>query len=464
MKVAFIFGKGIDGCGVTRGALIFEKYLNENGHTTMVVDFDNGQSFGRAKNSQWIGEVYKVNKAEPDVNNKIVNFVNSCDIAIFHSHPTRKQALFTDRYRRFLENIDSPIKVIHDHSIAKTNINAIPQACEIFSHADVAVIQSLDGFSKEAYTNFDQGLEDKLIENPIWIVPQDFDKFNKSFEDREDHLLYLGRMSPLKDPAMICRIQPHMKDWKLSIIGCENSISSVSMYSEDLSINPSPYVPAYRPMIYQHNLTKDGTYKLSEKEQAKDGKISSYDSYLYDWGMEQLGSCKASWCGYKLSNPDEYGTRMEYTMIESFLLTLPIINRHFAENAYAPDGRKWGDIYGPLISQAREEKELSETLLSMTKEEWNERTQACRKLIFDFNDIQTMGNKFLDTILAHGKRPKISAIDRISKYFPEAKDLREEGVTVMSSATGTLKEKKLIMVDGKQQEYKSKVSTLEEFF
>ena len=106
MRVAFIFGKGIDGCGVTRGALIFEKYLNENGHTTMVVDFDNGQSFGRAKNSQWIGEVYKVNKAEPDVNNKIVNFVNSCDIAIFHSHPTRKQALFTDRYRRFLENID----------------------------------------------------------------------------------------------------------------------------------------------------------------------------------------------------------------------------------------------------------------------------------------------------------------------------------------------------------------------
>ena len=28
-------------------------------------------------------------------------------------------------------------------------------------------------------------------------------------------------------------------------------------------------------LIYQHNLTKDGTYRLPEKEQAKDGKISS---------------------------------------------------------------------------------------------------------------------------------------------------------------------------------------------
>ena len=463
MKIAFIFGKGIDGCGVTRGALIFEKYLADAGHESIILDFDNGQSFGRAKHAQWLGQVYKIAKNDTDVSNEIINAVNSCDMSVFHSHPTRKQAPYVDRYRRFLEKVDT-LKIMHDHSIAKTNINAIPQACEIFSHADTAVIQSLDGFSKEAYTNFDPGLSNRLIENPIWIVPESMDKFRKSYSERENHLLYLGRMSPLKDPAMICRIQPYMKDWKLSIIGCENSISSVSMYSEDLTINPSPYVPAFRPMIYQHSLNKDGGYNLNEKEQAKDGKINSYDSYLYDWGMEQLGSCKASWCGYKLSNADEYGTRMEYTMIESFLLTLPIMNRHFADNAYAPDGRKWGAIEGPLISQARVEEELADILLSMGENEWNERTEACRKLIFDFNNIETLGAKFLSQVQAMGSRSKISAIDRISEYFPDAPQLRKEGEIIMSSAVGTLKKKQHIMIDGKQAEYKAPVNSLEAFF
>ena len=39
MKIAFIFGKGIDGCGVTRGALIFEKYLADAGHESNYIRF-----------------------------------------------------------------------------------------------------------------------------------------------------------------------------------------------------------------------------------------------------------------------------------------------------------------------------------------------------------------------------------------------------------------------------------------
>ena len=41
MKVAFIFGKGIEGCGVTKGATIFEEWLVKQGHETIVIDFNN---------------------------------------------------------------------------------------------------------------------------------------------------------------------------------------------------------------------------------------------------------------------------------------------------------------------------------------------------------------------------------------------------------------------------------------
>lgn len=469
MKIAFVFGKGIDGCGVTRGAVIYEQWLRNHGHDTLIVDFDNAQAFGRAKEVDWIGQVHTVSKKDPEVDKTIIDIVNSCDIAIFHSHPTRKQSGYADRYRKFVSNIDQPIIVMHDHSIAKTNINAIPQACELFAMADTIVIQSLDGYSYEAYSNFDPGFTDRsyVVENPIWIYPNNYDKYNKSFSERENHLLYLGRMSPLKDPAMICRMQPHMRDWKLSIIGCENSISSVSMYDEDLAINPAPYVPAFRPMIRQFSLNKDGEFKLSDKEKAKDWKISSYDKYRYDWGMNQLGSSFASWCGYKLSEVKEYGYRMEYTMIESFLLTLPIINRHFAENAKSPEGKYWNEYDCALVAQAREEEQLADQLLSMSESEWNDRTAACRDLICKFNDIDNIGQSFLDKIIKNGKRKnKVNGLEEITKYFPSAPERRANGELIMSSANGTLKKTPMIMIDGKQQVIKEEpvTNTLEAFF
>lgn len=469
MKIAFVFGKGIDGCGVTRGAVIYEEWLRKRGHDTLIVDFDNEQNFGRAKEIDWIGKVYKVSKKDKEVSKQIVDVVNSCDIAVFHSHPTRKQFAYADRYREFVSKIDQPIVVMHDHSIAKSNINAVPQACELFAMADTAVIQSLDGFSKKAYTNFDPGLSDYLIENPIWIYPGNYDKYRKSFEERQKHLLYMGRMSPLKDPALICRIQPMMSDWNLSIIGCENSISSVSMYTEDLSINPSPYVPAFRGMMTQYHLGKDGTYYPSNRWSIDNPKIKSYDKYRYDWGMTQLGSCFASWCGYKLSDVTEYGYRMEYTMIESFLLTLPIINRHFAENARSPEGKLWGDYGCALVSCAREEQALADELnrLLGNKSEWEERTVACRELIEKFNNIDVIGQQYLDIILKNGKRQgKVNGLEVISQYFPSASERRAKGEIIMSSASGTLNKTPMIMVDGKNSVVKDEalISSLEDFF
>ena len=466
MKIAFIFGKGIDGCGVTRGALIYEKWLRDAGHTSLIIDFDNGQQFGRAQDANWIGDVYKIHKKDIDVKNEITNKVNNCDIAIFHSHPTRKQTPYVDRYRRFLEKIEQPIIVIHDHSIAKTNINAIPQACEIFSKADVAVIQSLNGFSNTAYTNFDKGLKNRLIENPIWVTLKNYDKYNKPFIKRNKHLLYLGRMAGLKDPALICRIVPYIsKEWQLSIIGCEASIAAVNN-TDDLSINTSPYIPAFRKNIYQHTLNKKGEYNLSEKEKTKNARINSYDRYTYDWGMQQLGSSFASWCGYNLSDIKEYGTRMEYTMIESFLLSLPVVHPHFIENAYSPEGKLWKEYNGPLISQATKEKELAEELdrLSNNANEWNERTTACRELIFKFNNIDNIGQQYFDKIIAHGKRKnKINAINTISNYFPKAQKLRNNGKIVMSTASGTLNKIPMILENNKQVIYKD-TSIFEDLF
>ena len=107
-----------------------------------------------------------------------------------------------------------------------------------------------------------------------------------------------------------------------------------------------------------------------------------------------------------------------------------------------------------------------ESISPINKSEWSERTQACRDLIFKFNSIENLGAKFLTDVMAIGKRAnKINARDTITNYFPEAKELREQGKIIMSSANGTLKRTPLIVGDdGKQEIYKAPVNTLESFF
>jgi glycosyltransferase involved in cell wall biosynthesis len=474
MKVAFIFGKGIEGCGVTKGANIFEDWLVSQGHETMVIDFDNQQKFGRAKDTDWKGTVLRVESNHTiDDAKPVLDQVNTCDIAIVHSYPTRKNGKYIDRFREFVEGIKDPIIVVHDHAITKNTINRQTQAAELFSLADIGVTQSFEGYSNECYLATDPGLEGRLMENPIWVRTGEYDKYRVDLSERSKHFMYMGRMSTLKDPGMICRIEPYLKgEWDLTLMGCERSISSIGdPDSKTLATDPAPYHKSYQPKIKFVGTNSEGEHYLPAKEKEKtDTTITAYDSYKYDFGMGELGKSMAAWCGYRLGDPKEYGHRMEYTVIESFLLSLPVISRHFAENAVSPEGKKWGEYYGPLVSEATKEEELAAELkrIANDPDEWEKRTQACRELVYKFNDIEVLGPKFLDFVLTKGKRnDKIDFIDRISSYFPSARDRRDRGEIIVSTPGSVLNEKAYTLVDGRQNEIKEPKqvgATLEGFF
>ena len=433
MKLCFVFGKGIDGCGVSRGALLFEKWLRESGHETIIINFDNNQGMLRAKNFKFIGEVHNVLKNETEVSNHIISLVNSCDMAIFHSYPTKKQPNYIERFRKFIEKVNGPINVMYDHGVSQVTINLVPQSGELFSYADVLVPQSLEGLSASSFSKFDPGLTGRVIENPVWIDSNSLKKFNKKYEERNKNFVYIGRNSVIKDPSLPCRTESFFpKDWKLFLIGCERSIS---MFGPKDVERPegylSRYVSDYRDRLYYYVANKNSSCTEDEYTltnwgitQEGRGRIYVYNQYKHDWGMERLGQSMASWCGYKLINNKDYGSRMEYTMLESFLLTLPVIHSKFALNAYSPEGKLWKDYWGPLVFYPEGEKELTKKIVSVceNKREWEDRSMACKEIVEKFNHIETLAPKFLNTVLKLGKRDnKSDPLDLMSSWFPEAR-------------------------------------------
>ena len=472
MKIALMFGKGIDGCGVTRGAHIFEKWAIDNGVAeTIIVNFNNDQKIIRAKYTKWHGKIHHVYPSQTDVSEDILKIVNSCDIAIIHSYPTRKQAgKYIERFRRFLERVQDPIIVCHDHCITRINAANIPQGNELHSMADVFVTQSLSGAAAVDAITFDPGLRRRILENPIWIDPGSLDCFRTSVEDRQRHLIYIGRHSPIKNPAMLCRVRPHLcPDWEVSFIGCERSISSVSFPpGSKLETCRNPYIPQYQDAIKFLRLNAANKYVPRDKKQLdKNYNMVAYDTYQYNWGMQTLGSSFASWCGYSLSNPAEYGSRMEYTMIESMLLSMPIFNTSFLKNAFSPDGKLWSDYDFLLSANIGEELQLADTLTRMweNKKEWKERTAAIRELVGRFNSVDNLAPAYLSSIQKMGKRDnKVKGIDRISEYFPEAGNLRSGGIVVMSTSKSIKEKLPLILVNGKQEKYVARPSELSSFF
>ena len=456
MKFAFIFGKGIDGCGVTRGAMIFDKWLTNNGHTSVIYSFETQQSLGRGKYAKFHGEVKVVKNTEEVIPDKVIAEVNACDMAIFHSYPTRKSGPFCERFLRFVEKIDT-LKVMHDHGVTSNTINAIPQAGEIFSHADVLVAQSTTGLTSRAFTTFDESLKGRVLENPIWFEPELIDQYDLPFEERRKVLNYVGRNSPIKQIGLIPAIIPGLLEhgWTGEMLGVERSINAISGQTP-----ASPLQERFRHLIQFWGVNKNSISCRSNggflPEDTEFVPIYCKDYFEYSEGMTALGSCMASWAGYRLTDPSEYGVRMEYTQLEACLLTVPILNKDFVANAYSADGKLWGD-HGCFISADFDSmEELTEDLirLSNSPTEWTERHNCSKGLVSRLFDVKNLAPKFLENILSLGKKPEGSRGLDLVHWWREAKAHRSNGDIVMTTANSIQKQRKLILDGAKQKEFK----------
>jgi len=456
MKFAFIFGKGTDGCGVTRGALIFEEWLIKNGHSTLIFSFETKQVLLRGKGAPFKGEVTTVKHEEYDIPNEIVKAVNACDVAIFHNYPTRKTAEASEKLLRFIQKVES-LKVMHDHGVSSNTINSVPQAGEFFSYADVVVAQSTVGLTSCAYTKFDPSLQGRVIENPIWFDSESIKQYDLPFEERRRVLNFTGRNSPVKQIGLVPKTIPRILDhgWTGELMGVERSINAISSITES-----SPLQEKYRHLIQYWAQNKH-----SKKCRVTGGFLSEdaafvpiycTDRFAYGEGMGALGSSMASWAGYRLTDTKEYGSRMEYTQIEACLLSVPILNVDFAADAKSSEGVSWGSYGFFLTSNLDSDEQLAEDLIRLgeSPKEWTIRHESSRELISRLFDVENLAPKFIQDVMALGKKPEgLRGLDLVH-WWPEAESLRLDGKIIMTTAHSVLNERKLIMEGTKQREFK----------
>lgn len=329
MRVAFIFFKGLDGCGVQRFAEVHQAWLRANGHACTFFAFKN--SFTRAAGRDRDIVMFD----EADVREKMRE-ANGFDVVIINSYPTTK---FTPEriracYLALEAEVIRPVKVAMMHEIMPLNYNKVPYLPLFLNQGDAIVT-----FSREV------PLIDDLRRNLPELMPRVSGytlPFNEAeaediwrqttatpYLKKDDRLTYIGRYSTIKDPNRLFAIQDVLNTrgdptaLRLSMVGVEKSLA----YYE--------YVKKRQPGRYNQLIPTNNWFNGFQDDRHEPGKVAVYGLYKRASLFPMVLDRSKLGCSF-YSRPERevksYGDRMEYTMLELCCSTVPVFDAHWARN------------------------------------------------------------------------------------------------------------------------------------
>ena len=350
MKIAIIYGKGLDGCGVQRGGVEMTNWAVQNGH---VCDsyFVDERKFHRAK---FHGDTADYIGMTPE------NFIdhaskinNDYDIVILNSYPSIKHESHTimSFYNNFVKKLDKPIIVGMMHEISKNNIDRIPILFLILNWCDVVMNFSTKTFFSTGFSKLfpSKVLGERTRRFKLWTDISELQKTGDKYKsDKQKRLTYMGRWTTMKDPRRILDMTPHFRQKDSSfdtlIIGIEKSIGA------RVDILDHPLCEFYTYCVYPPKVLQDPT------------KTVTMGPYKYDQGMRIMAESMFGASFYRLlKDKNNYGDRMEYTQIEMIGLgTIPVFDIDYGRNNFTDDGKSFNSIDSLAVWSDRED--LGETV------------------------------------------------------------------------------------------------------
>jgi len=351
MKVALIFGKGIDGCGVTKCGIEMEKYFLNNNIECKVFAFD--KKFNRSSAHKFQNlSLFK------NINSMLIKEINLFDIVIFHSYPSAKvdNKLLFD-FKKMVESIQST-KVGFMHELNKTNIDKIPFILSLMNSMDLVYNFSEKSWFSQTLSNL---LPSKQIGKRIKSLKMimDFSEFDKidRMNNRDFNIRYIGRWTTMKDPHRLLKLQKLYskldKKPDIEIFGIERShgaIADLINQSNSINLTRIPKNNKLNDIYYTkscNNPDKLINEYLNLNLRFNKEKVPIFGAYNYDTLLKLMSNTQfgASFYALRPDNIEGYGNRMEYTQIEIIACgAIPLFDKQWGENNYTKNGIRFIDL------------------------------------------------------------------------------------------------------------------------
>ena len=421
LRIALVYGKGEDGCGVTRTGAEVQLWSKKVGASTHVY-FYSEKKFSRSGGHEIDSIFFK-----GDELSKIAERLDSdYDIVMFMNYPSNKHPHDYSKsfYYDFYDKIQKPYKVFHQSDIHKGQCDKTPYLLPMLVNADIIFHYDMNTWFSKTINDYKvQQANERLQRYTLWFNFDEVESVRNKYpiDEKIKSLTSVTRWSSLKNVGRTIDIMDSLlvktPEIKCKVYGIERSIGAKF---DILDRDDTTYV----------NKTDD--------QNPTDENVAVYGPVTRNAGLDIVASHLFASSFFSLpKNPENYGNRMEYTQIEMIGVgTIPVFDKHWGENNGVSDGRKYIDIpYSAIYSDGSDTKELADKLLAIASdpEEIQKYIETSYKLVKDEFDAETVLPKAIDTIMSKGKNTdQMSVYDICEKYISTqfadgVKGLEDEG-------------------------------------
>ena len=333
MTVEVLMGRGVEGCGVTKNVVEFQKLMGVKVYATMdkVWPRQNSMEFdvNYFRGADW-SEISKTTKKFPDLMTctEVIDEINKCEALIVFSVPSKSHPeQCVDNFIELLKKINVNKSIVQvDHNIQSIHRNAKLKD----------VLQCLDVIMTHSTTNpFAKWCEKEGITVPITTagVGYNFDenkeKYWQPIEEQEKIIRWVGRSAGWKGPQQLIDFHQEqmMHRGFITILeGLEASIGYKGILYKDDN-DPSTrwnVVNKFRP---EKEYGETGDFEYGAEEEMKGAYL--YPGYQHHDMMLRMAKSMFGSDLYHLK-PEQYGANIEYCHSDCLGAgTVPIFHEHF---------------------------------------------------------------------------------------------------------------------------------------
>jgi len=420
LKIATVYGQGMENCGVTRTHAELKIWGEKNECITDVFAYTKRYSRDGAHDTgdiHYFGYPKKNDKNVKTFQETAKTINDNYDIVMFMNYPNAKTdpMVYRGFYFDLFEEIQKPQKAVYIHEIRGAQYNRLAYLVPMIVNADIVFhFDTTTTLSKLINEIGLQKIGDRMRKYTLWMNFDDLDQWRLRYQSNKKlGVASVTRWSSSKNVRrtidIMDRVQQLRPGWDCKVHGIERSMGAkidVLDYEKTIYNNPN-----------------------GKKDNEETGTVNVFGPVNRNEGVDIVASHLFSTAFWSMpKDPENYGNRAEYTQIEIIGAgTIPILDTHWAKNNHTKDGIAYYDIpYSAIYCGGRDEEEINRVVDQLIAiEEDPELRQkylnTSHALVVQEFGADTVIPEALDVIINAGKNKNQMTIKEMcSKFVSDA--------------------------------------------